>query len=280
LRYLEHLNQPYRTDPTNLAPKYARNRVRLEVLPVLEELYPGAGGNMARGASLLREDLEVLEGLVAGLVHRRGEEVIVPLDELEQTPLALRRHAVRRAYVTLVPDGTPLDSTTVEKILELTRKKEGTRTIHLPRNVVAVVRYGEELAFYREAGQPSEVWDLLLGRQEFCGWLIDVREVRGYDPEDADSPEVAYLDAGLGPYQVRLAREGDTIRPLGLRGTKNVMRAMMDRKVPKDLRRRTPVVVDTSERVAWIFIGETGEEFRVDAETGRKALRLEVVRIP
>jgi tRNA(Ile)-lysidine synthase len=284
LRYLEHLNQPYRTDPTNLTPKYARNRVRLEILPVLEELYPGAGGNIARGAFLLREDLEVLEGLVARLVHRRGEEVVVPLDELEQRSPVLKRHAVWRAYAVLIPDGTSLDSTTVEAILELVRKREGTRTIHLPGNIVAAVRYGEELAFYRrvghEAGHLTEERDLLVGQQRLYGWLVDVREVQGYDTDDAASPGVAYLDANRGPYRVRLAREGDTIRPLGLGGTKKVMRAMMDRKVPRDLRKRTPVVVDASGGVAWIFLGETGEEFRVDAETGQKALRLEVERIP
>src|SRR5215216_4134153 len=48
LNYLNEIDQPYRTDPTNLTGKYARNRVRLEVLPVLEELYPGAAGNIAR----------------------------------------------------------------------------------------------------------------------------------------------------------------------------------------------------------------------------------------
>jgi hypothetical protein len=50
--------------------------------------------------------------------------------------------------------------------------------------------------------------------------------------------------------------------------------------VPKDLRGRTPVVVDASGRVAWVFLGEVGEEFKVDAGVGRKALRLEVERTP
>src|SRR5918997_6498962 len=62
VHYLKYLIQPYRTDPTNLTGKYARNRVRLEVLPVLEELYPGAPRNLARAASLARQDLEALEG--------------------------------------------------------------------------------------------------------------------------------------------------------------------------------------------------------------------------
>jgi tRNA(Ile)-lysidine synthase len=279
LRYLGQLDQPYRTDRSNLTSKYTRNRIRLEVLPTLEELYPGAGHNIAQAASLLREDLEVLEGLVVGVVRQRAGEVVVPLGELMEMPVALRRHAVRRACSTLVPDATTsLDSAIVEDILKLARKSEGTQVIQLPGNVVAAVRFGEELALYWETDQFSGEEDLLVGKLRFAGWLVDVREVQGYDPEDAARPEVAYLDAQLGPYKVRFAREGDIIRPLGLEGTKKVYKAMMDRKVPKDQRRRTPVVVDGRGRVAWISMGETGEEFKVGAGT-EKVLRLEVEKL-
>ncbi|MDQ3965018.1 MAG: tRNA lysidine(34) synthetase TilS [Actinomycetota bacterium] len=64
---------------------------------------------------------------------------------------------------------------------------------------------------------------------------------------------------------------------MGLGGTKRVFRAMMDRKVPKDLRRRTPVVVNGRGRVVWVFLGELDEEFKVSAGT-EKVLRLEVRR--
>lgn len=275
LRYLEHLNQPYRIDPTNLTPKYARNRVRLEVLPVLEELYPGAGGHIAHGAALMREDLEVLEGLVAGTVRRRGQEVVVPLEALFALPPALRRHAVLRAHSALTAETGSLDSAAVEGVLELAQRWEGTRLMHLPENVVAAVRFGEELAFYRGTEPFSGEEDLSTGRFDFADWAVDVREVRGYDAEDAARPEVAYLDAGRGPYRVRMAREGDTIRPLGLGGTKKVYKAMMDRRVPKDHRRRNPVVVDAFGRVAWVFMGELDEEFAVRTASAR-ALRLEV----
>jgi tRNA(Ile)-lysidine synthase len=278
LRYLEHLGQPYRIDPTNLTPKYARNRVRLEVMPILEELYPGAGGNIAHGASLLREDLDVLEGLVAGIIRRRGEEVVVPLEELAKMPPALQRHAVRRAYATLAADEMPLDSATVKGVLELASKKEGTRVTHLPGYILAAIRSGEELALYRATDLFTGEQDLLIGEQGFSGWTVRVREVRELDRKDAARQEVAYLAASKGPYRVRMAREGDTIRPLGLGGEKKVFRAMMDRKVPKDLRRRMPVVVGRSGRVAWIFMGELGEEFKVASATER-ALRVEVEKI-
>jgi tRNA(Ile)-lysidine synthase len=276
LEYLASLDQPYRTDPTNLTGKYTRNRVRLEVLPVLEELHPGAARNIARGAALAREDLEVLEDLAAEAIERRSEEVVLPLGRLSGLHPALRRYAVRRAYSMLLPDAPPLGSVLVEAVLGL--GGEGTRTLDLPGNVVASARAGEEIALYPRPEPFAGEAELRVGEMLFAGWRISAREVSRYEPEDASRPEVAYLDAARAPYRLRLAREGDTIRPLGLGGTKKVLRAMMDRKVPKDLRRRTPVVVDARGEVAWIFLGELGEGSRVDEETQR-ILRLEVEKV-
>src|SRR5215203_4007507 len=280
LDYLKELDQPYRTDPTNLTGKYARNRVRLEVLPILEELYPAAAGNIARAASLIRDDLEVLEELAFEVVQTRGEVVFLPLDGLMELRPSLRRHAVRLAYTTLVPEAAPLPSSLVEGVLGLLEGGEGTRTLDLPGGVVASGRSGEEIAFYTERRSIES------GRQEirvgesvtFGGWRISARETSGYDPVDAARAGVAYLDAGKGPYEVRMAREGDIIRPLGLGGTKKVLRAMMDRKIPSDLRRSTPVVVDGRDEVAWIVLGDFGEQYKVDQRT-EKVLRLEVAKI-
>src|SRR5918992_556037 len=137
LGYRASLDQPYRTDPTNLTGKYARNRVRLEVLPVLEELYPGAARNLARGAALSREDLDVLEDLAAGVVEKTGAEVILPFKALSGLQPALRRYAVRRAYSMLLPEAPPLGSALVEAVLGLAGEGEGTRMLDLPGGVVA-----------------------------------------------------------------------------------------------------------------------------------------------
>jgi tRNA(Ile)-lysidine synthase len=280
LDYLREIDQPYRTDPTNLTGKYARNRLRLEVLPVLEELYPAAAGNIARTASLVREDLEILEELATGTVEERGEEVALSLDELMDLRPSLRRHAVRLAYATVVPDIAPLPSHHIEAVLGLLEGGEGTRTLDLPGGVIASGRSGEELALYRGTRPVASGQEEIKSGEavEFGGWRISAQEVSGYDPGDSTRDEVAYLDAGMGPYRVRMAREGDIIRPLGLGGTKKVFRAMMDRKVPSDLRRRTPVVVDGRDAVAWIALGELDERYKVDNRT-EKVLRLEVERI-
>src|SRR5215210_4565411 len=244
LLYLSDLAHPSRTDQTNLSAKYARNRVRLEVLPALEA---------------------------------RGAEVVVSRETLLSLPPALRRHAVRRAYARVLPGAPPPELRHVESVLALAGP--GTRSLDLPGGLMAVWRGGEEIAFYVPGEvQPGEK-ALREGEVAFGGWVFLVREVGRYDGREAAQPGVAYLDGSGGPYHVRTAREGDMIRPLGLGGRKKVFRAMMDRKVPRDLRRLTPVVVGRTGEVAWIPFGELGEGFEVGGETGR-ILKVEVSRRP
>jgi tRNA(Ile)-lysidine synthase len=279
LRYLSDLAQPYRADPTNLVGKYARNRVRLEVLPVLERIHPGAAANLARAASLAREDLEALEALADAALEARGAEVIISREKLHALSPSLRRHAVRRAYARALPGAPPPELRHVESVLALAGSGQGTRSLDLPGGVVAVARGEAEVAFYVPGEVPSGEETLREGEVVFGGWAFRVEEIRRYDGREAALPGVAYLDGDGGPYRVRTAREGDMIRPLGLGGRKKVFRAMMDRKVPRDLRRRTPVVVGRTGEVAWIPFGELGEGFGVGRETGR-ILKVEVAKRP
>ena len=275
LEYLDLLKQPHRTDRTNLTGKYTRNRVRKEVLPVLEDLYAGAGNNIARTAFLLRNDLVALESIAEQTVYRRKDEVVLSVDELLALPPAIRRYAVREAYSELLAGATGLENVHVEAVLGLLNKGEGTRTLDLPGGVTAAGRTTGELVFYQAAPSGKGSAEVEEGVVVFGEWEIEVGEGAEFDVEEAGRMEVAYLDAARGPYRVRMPGEGDTIRPLGLDGRKKVLRAMMDRGVPKDLRRRAPVVVDARGFVAWIPYGELGEEHKVDDET-ENILRLEV----
>jgi tRNA(Ile)-lysidine synthase len=276
LAYLEQLGQSYRTDDSNFRPKYARNRVRLEIMPILESLHPGAGGNIARTASMLRDDLEALESLAGRLIERRGVEIVVSLRSSESSP-AILRHALRLAY-GLVNQDSALDSTAIENILESVDSGEGTVVRDLAGGIVVAVRSGGEVAFYRPEEVTWQVEKLVVGVQRFEGWRIEVSEVGELDPEDAARSGVAYLDALGGPYRVRMPREGDRMRPLGLGGSKSVLKAMKDRRVPADLRLRNPVLVDSEGRIAWILSGELDEDHKVTPKT-KKILRIEVQRI-
>lgn len=86
-------------DPTNTDPRYARNRARHRVLPVLEdELGPGVARALARTATQLAHDADLLDQLAAELLAgTRDDRGDLRVPALAAAPAALRHRALRRA---------------------------------------------------------------------------------------------------------------------------------------------------------------------------------------
>ncbi len=70
--YLAEHDLPHRTDPTNLEPSTDRNRIRLDVMPLLEQLRPGAPATIARAAENLRAEADLLADLAESALPRAG----------------------------------------------------------------------------------------------------------------------------------------------------------------------------------------------------------------
>lgn len=83
----------WRDDPSNAGDRYARARVRHGLVPALEAVHPAAQENVVRTAELLRDEAEVLDAAVAGVLRGRPE---IALDALAAAPVALARLVVRR----------------------------------------------------------------------------------------------------------------------------------------------------------------------------------------
>jgi tRNA(Ile)-lysidine synthase len=106
------------------------------------------------------------------------------------------------------------------------------------------------------------------GRTAFAGG--ELRAQRGADLPLGDG--VLDADACEGGLTVRAWRPGDRMRPLGLGGSRTLQDLFTDRKVPREHRRRWPVVV-CGEDIAWVPGVATGERFRVTDGT-RERVRL------
>ncbi|MBY6349311.1 tRNA lysidine(34) synthetase TilS [Rhodococcoides corynebacterioides] len=82
-------------DPHNVDPRFARVRVRNEVLPLLEDvLQGGVAEALARTARRLREDEDVLGALAAELLARARRGSTIDAETLAGAPVALRRRAL------------------------------------------------------------------------------------------------------------------------------------------------------------------------------------------
>lgn len=90
---LEHDGIPWREDESNQDARYLRNAVRHQVLPLLEQLAPGAASRMAATAELLRLDEAALDAQAQALAP---QQPYIPLRELSNLPEGLLRRVLRR----------------------------------------------------------------------------------------------------------------------------------------------------------------------------------------
>jgi tRNA(Ile)-lysidine synthase len=225
----------WREDPSNDDTSYARARVRREVMPHLRELNPAAERNIAETARRLREEEELLEAAVDGALERLG-----PAPEL--AALRLEPAALVRLVLTRVA-GVVVSPQRAAEILRLA--EQGTHELDIGEGVRAVVEYGR-VRFTRgpEAASPVPVALPVPGAVRFGDW--DVEATRGEDGE-------AVLSADqLGTtVTVRAWRDGDSMRPAGLGGSKSLQDLFTDRKVPRALRRTLPVV-EANGQIVWV----------------------------
>jgi len=263
---------PFRDDPSNEGTDYARNRIRAEVLPVLEEIAPAAERNVAETRAELGEEADALEAIVAEELERSGAAAAgaIAFERLERLGPALRRLVLRALAERASGRRVALGRGRAAEILRLAGDPEGG-VVELGGGIEARIEHGH--VRFATAGEPEPAEALLTvpGSCRFGRWEVRAAMSSGTDP--VADPETAVLDPELlqAPLVVRSWREGDRIRPLGLGGSKSLQDLFTDRKVPRSLRRSLPVV--TSEgRVAWIAGVAVSEEFVAPAAAERVAV--------
>jgi tRNA(Ile)-lysidine synthase len=140
LAYCRELGLDHVEDPSNLSGAYTRNRVRLELLPLLERFNPGVRGILARTADLAAEDEQALDDLAhaqfAELASRADPDGLeVPLDAWRQQPRALRRRVLRLGLASLLGGLVDVPDAPIEDALDLLDSAAAPRSYHLPGGV-------------------------------------------------------------------------------------------------------------------------------------------------
>lgn len=130
------------SDPHNADRRFARVRVRLDALPALETaLGPGVAEALARTATQLRDDAEVLDGLASA--QRQRDDSLLSAAYLAELPGALRSRVLRSAAVKAGCPAGALTATHVARIEELVTNWHGQRWVDLPGGVRAARRSGD-----------------------------------------------------------------------------------------------------------------------------------------
>jgi len=141
--YCEARGLSWREDESNDDERYARARVRNSVVPALRTVHPAAEANVLRTASLLREETQLLDGLVVEelaaeeLAGRAG----VTIARLRELPAALARMVVVRLAEDATGGYVPQAGDRVQEILALAARG-GRAELHVGGQAGAVVDNG------------------------------------------------------------------------------------------------------------------------------------------
>ena len=294
LAFLRRRGLAYRTDASNTDPVFTRNRIRVELLPLLRRRFnPRVDDALWRTSRLIADEVDYLEARAAEWLHRAQLELPggLWLDAriLEAAPAALRRRGLRRAYWTVVGGEAALGLRHVEAVERLLRAAAGS--VDLPAGVRVTAEQGR-LCFRRAGGAgreaaggtgprrteaPAVPRELPVpGRipwpEPWAGIAAEVLPGAPPGPAELRRPGHAYLDydrlGAPASLQARTWLPGDRMRPLGAPGSRKLQDLFVDRKFPRGLRRRVPVVT-LGETILWVPGVAVADAFRVTGDSGR-----------
>ena len=220
---------PFVEDISNFSTEFTRNRLRLEVLPLLEEIFPGCAGRVADTGALLREEYAHLDKEAQRLLPEaeNGEMVLPPL-LLEQQDVAVRRRLVKLMGERL---GAELSRRHVDAVLDL----ENGGYLDLPGSVCAVRQAGE--LFLRKTPDSPPPMVLQMGEQIWGGWRIQVRLCYG---EETETPYSLVLNTKAWPLTIAAwdGRGRLTVK----NGSRSMKRLFADKGIPVAMRKEHPAL--------------------------------------
>ncbi len=275
---VEHGLEP-RVDETNQSLTLFRNRVRLELLPILRTYNPQIDDALIRVSKIASDEMQFLDAESKAAWSRvaSAEGGIVVLDKEKMRTLApaLKRHVLRLAVGEFVPGLKDIETRHIDTLLEAVEAPAG-RVFQLPRGLFAVVEHDRCLLGRDQAALcpfPALEGEFLLkvpGETALPGWNVTTRVVQlrndrtgCFSGQSGLVLKACFDFHSIGSkISVRSVMAGDRFEPLGLGASKKVSRFMLDAGVPRTWRSRVPILV-TPAQVAWVVGWRIDQRLRV-----------------
>jgi len=273
---LEHGLQPY-TDSSNLETDYTRNKLRLELIPHLEERYnPRIREALAGLAELAAEDRHYFEHQArkraCQIAEHKGNYILVDSSSLNALPRAISSR-VLRLLLRHYRAGRELGRVHLNQLLKLAGEGKIGARLNLPGGLRAY-RAKENLIISRKNNQmPEKIGEqeliipgltALPGGKTISAHLVQ-KDVLNWPPEQNS----AYLDYDTippGKIVICSRKPGDRFHPQGAAGSKKLKSFLIDQKVDQLFRDTLPLVTVGSE-IIWVAGLRIAHPYRVTDKT-------------
>ena len=272
--YLHSIGQDFVTDSTNLVDDVLRNKIRLNVLPLLEKINPNVAENIGKTARFMQETEKVVETAIRQQQEEfiehdaQNETEIVSIETLQQLPspeLFLYEWLAKKGFNT----------TQVEQLTEHLDGISGRafetsdHTLLIDREYLVLARRKAPMKSLRIPEEGRYRID-----EDIC---IDIKSLNNVFISKSD--DCATIDKAMVKYPltVRPIANGDAFIPFGMTGRKLVSDFLTDQKCSLLEKRNQLVVTDCEGQILWLVGKRTDNRFRVTEQT-TEVLQITLVR--
>ena len=275
--FLTQIGQTYVTDSTNFIPDVQRNKIRLQVLPLLREINPSVSRNIVETAENLAFADEYLDERVEQDLFGMYDEItLMAVPNTLSIPVS-RVNSEYLLYRMLNPYG--FTSAQIKQIYS--RLDAPTGTEYYSDTHILVFDRGRLLVEetgkipFREMSIPEEGTYMISDGAKIKIERMPLEE--GFQIPHGSDVIAVDADKLQMPLTVRLAKEGDRFVPFGMKGSKLVSDFLTDQKLSLLDKRRQLVIADSTDKILWIVSRRPDNRFRI-TDTTRTILRISFIK--
>ncbi|MHA0857626.1 tRNA lysidine(34) synthetase TilS [Paenibacillus sp. CMAA1364] len=263
----EEEDYSYAVDQSNLQTKYRRNEIRLDILPYLGKYNGQISQSLNQLASMMVVEDDYLElaaeQMFRELVRMNGGILTLEASAFVRVHVALQRRLIKLILNYMSIDSEVIDYNKIESLREGIMSNHSTTWIrHLGGGTECIREYDaitfqpvthmERLSYTYELSTAvpehmvKEIGKVLRMSIEPKHTMLWSRSTLGEDQAIFD------VDQLIFPLYLRSRRDGDTIRVMGLNGSKKVKDIFINDKIPPSVRSKIPMIVDANNNIIWI----------------------------
>lgn len=269
LEYLDRIGQDYVTDSTNLEDDVQRNKLRLDVIPMLEKVTPAAKQNILRMADNLADVAVVVKQSLdealqrCGMASRSGKAYSMKM---------IRSYASPRLLLWSIVSDYGFNR---EQATEMLSSTEGGKTWSSQQ---AIAVYSNDTLFIYDLAEWNKPLPTLripeTGLYNFHEGKIRVSIVATSDTKPSRERNVATLDADAlsFPLTLRPVKEGDRFVPFGMKGSKLISDYLKDKKTEPLERHQQLVITDATGEIVWLVGKTINEKVKIRKETKKTVI--------
>ena len=272
--YLHSIGQDFVTDSTNLVDDVLRNKIRLNVLPLLEKINPNVAENIGKTARFMQETEKVVEAAI-----RQQQEELIEHDAQRETETvsieALQQLPSPELFLYEWLSKKGFNTTQVEQLTEHLNGISGRafetsdHTLLIDREYLVLARRKAPMKSLRIPEEGRYRID-----ENIC---IDIKSLENVFISKSDDCITIDKSKVKYPLAVRPIANGDAFIPFGMTGRKLVSDFLTDQKCSLLEKRNQLVVTDCEGQILWLVGKRTDNRFRVTEQT-TEVLQITLVR--